>query len=121
MCSGGKERRRRRQMEKQMRRAQERAAEERRRFEQQQRQALQSARDSINAVAMRPRPEPVPEPVRATPAPEPITGSKGQTSGRVVRKRQQRATRTARAKGSGRLKIPVNIAGASRGGGVNVG
>ena len=121
MCSGGKERRRRRQMEKEMRRSQERAAAERRRFEDQQRQAMQNARNQINQVAMRARPEPVPEPVRATPAPEPIVGSKGQTSGRLVRKRQQRATRTARARGSNRLRIPVNIAGSSRGGGVNVG
>ena len=122
MCRGkNREKARRRQMQRQMILAQQRAADERRRFEDSQRRAMQTARDAMNAVAMRPAPEPVPEPVRATPAPEPITGSKGQTSGRVVRKRQQRATRTARARGSNRLRIPVNIAGASRGGGVNVG
>lgn len=122
MCKGrNRERERRRQMEREMKRAQQRAADERRRFEDSQRRAMQSARDAMNAVAMRARPEPVPEPVRATPAPEPIVGSKGQTSGRLVRKRQQRATRAARARGSNRLRIPVNIAGSSRGGGVNVG
>lgn len=121
MCKKNRERERRRAMEREMRRSQERAAEERRRLEDSQRRAMQDARNSINAVAMRARPDPVPEPVRATPAPEPIVGSKGQTSGRLVRKRQQRATRTARARGSNRLRIPVNIAGSSRGGGVNVG
>lgn len=121
MCKKNRERERRRAMEREMRRSQERAAEERRRLEDSQRRAMNDARNSINAVAMRARPDPVPEPVRATPAPEPIVGSKGQTSGRLVRKRQQRATRTARARGSNRLRIPVNIAGSSRGGGVNVG
>ena len=121
MCKKNRERERRRAMEREMRRSQQRAVDERRRFETEQCNAMNYARNAMNAVSMRARPEPVTEPVRATPAPEPIVGSKGQTSGRLVRKRQQRATRTARARGSNRLRIPVNITGSSRGGGVNVG
>ncbi len=117
MCGGGGQARRAR---REARRAAQRAAAERQRLQNEYNATLRAAMSS--RPSMRPAPAPVakaPEPVSA---PEPLVGPQGQTSGRVRQRRS--AKRTAanyRRRGTGSLRIAVNVPSSSRGGGLNLG
>lgn len=117
MCGGGGQARRAR---REARRAAQRAAQERQRMQDQYNASLRQAMSSQPVARQAPAPvQKAPEPVGA---PEPLVGPQGQTSGRVRQRRS--AKRTAanyRKRGTGSLRIAVNVPSSSRGGGLNLG
>ena len=121
MCGGGGKARRAR---REARRAAQRAAAERQRMQDEYNRTLRQAYPSWDRSrpAMRPAPAPVakaPEPVMA---PEPLVGPQGQTSGRVRQRRSSKRTAANyRRRGTGSLRIAVNVPSSSRGGGLNLG
>ena len=117
MCGGGGQARRAR---REARRAAQRAAQERQRMQDQYNASLRQAMSSRPQMAPAPAPvQKAPEPVNA---PEPLMGPQGQTSGRVRQRRSSKRTAANyRRKGTGSLRIAVNVPSSSRGGGLNLG
>ena len=117
MCGGGGQARRAR---REARRAAQRAAQERQRMQDQYNASLRQA------MASRPQMAPAPAPVQKAPdpvsAPEPLVGPQGQTSGRVRQRRSSKRTAANyRRRGTGSLRIAVNVPSSSKGGGLNLG